>query len=79
MADDPSDFENNMREWIGETLGLFALNDPRVTEAQLIEAVDVELVMGAETAEEVLSPQNWRITCRPAAYSCLIGTGRATG
>jgi hypothetical protein len=68
MADDPLDFENHMREWIGETLGLFALNDPRVTEAQLIEAVDVELVMGAETAEEVLSPQNWRIAelfCTP--------------
>lgn len=68
MADDFVDFENYMKQWIGETLGRFALGDNKITETRLIEAVDAELVMQAETLGELFSEQNWRIAelfCTP--------------
>lgn len=61
MDGDLANFESYMREWIGETLGRFALGDGGITETRLIEAVDAELLMQAETAAEVFSEQNWRL------------------
>ncbi len=68
MDDDLVDFESDMRQGIGDTIGRFALGDPTITETQLIEAVDVELVMQAKTTAELLSEQNWWIAelfCTP--------------
>jgi hypothetical protein len=65
---DYASFESDMREWIGETIGRFALGEPSITQDQLIEAVDVELAIGAETVEGLLSPGNWRLAelfCTP--------------
>jgi hypothetical protein len=67
MIDDAS-FESHMQEWIGETIGRFALGEAGITQGQLIEAVDVELTMSAETVGELLSPSNRRMAelfCTP--------------
>lgn len=47
MSDDAS----VLREMVGDTLGRFALGDPRVTEDELIEVVDLDLTLDAQTIE----------------------------
>jgi hypothetical protein len=67
MIDDGS-FENSIREWIGEILGRFARGESSVTQDQLIEAVDVELTMNADTVAEILGTGNSRMAelfCTP--------------
>jgi hypothetical protein len=53
---------------VGDTLGRFALGDPRVTEDDLIEVVDMELTLDAKTLEEVFGVHNRRLAelfCTP--------------
>ena len=60
--------ERYLRERIGEIIGACALGSPSVTEEDLIEAVEVELILGATSVAEVFDPQNRRIAelfCTP--------------
>ena len=64
-APDPAIY---LREWIGATIGGFALGDERITQSDLIEAVDAELIMGAESLAGIFDPQNGRLAelfCTP--------------
>ncbi len=57
-----------LREMAGDTLGRFALGDPRVTEDDLIEVVDLDLTLDARTIEEVFGLHNMRMAellCTP--------------
>lgn len=68
MEEDFGSFESEMLEWIGDTVGRFALGDGSITETRLIEAVSADLVMQAETVAGIFSEQNWRIAelfCTP--------------
>ncbi|HLI31942.1 MAG TPA: hypothetical protein VKU89_04275 [Solirubrobacteraceae bacterium] len=67
MADSNSG-ERYLREWIGEIIGAFARGSPSVTEEDLIDAVEAELILGATSVAEVFDPQNRRIAelfCTP--------------
>lgn len=57
-----------MRERIGETLGNFALGDPQVTLDELIEAVTGELLLTAESIDELFDASTGRtaeLFCTP--------------
>jgi hypothetical protein len=57
-----------LREMVGDTLGRFALGDPRVTEDHLIEVVDLDPTLDAQTIEEVFGLHNRRLAemfCTP--------------
>jgi hypothetical protein len=63
-----SDDVRILREVVGDTLGRFALGDPRVTEDDLIEVVDLDLTLDAQTIEEVFGLHNRRLAelfCTP--------------
>lgn len=65
---EPDDVHRFFREWIGETMGTFALGGRSITEDDLIEAVSCELILDAATAEEAFSPTTRRIAelfCTP--------------
>lgn len=71
MADEPLESDAvhaYLREWIGQTIGGFALDESAVTESDLIEAVTCELMLTAATVDEVFGPATPRIAelfCTP--------------
>lgn len=65
---EPEDVDRLMRERIGETIGNFALGDPQITLDELIEAVTGELLLSAETVDDLFNASTGRtaeLFCTP--------------
>jgi hypothetical protein len=63
-----SDDDTLLRELVGETVGRFALGDTSISESDLIDVVDMDLTLEAQTLAEVFSPHSRRIAelfCTP--------------
>jgi hypothetical protein len=52
------DPEEELRQWAGDVVGRFALDERSVRYGELVEAVGVSKALSAKTVEELLDPNS---------------------